>query len=488
MHQALYRRFRPETFEGILGQNHIVKILQNQVRTGTVGHAYLFCGTRGTGKTTTARVLAKGVNCTDELKNRPCGICDNCVAIRDGVFMDVIEIDAASNNGVENIRELRESVKYAPVKGRYKVYIIDEVHMLTKEAFNALLKTLEEPPEYIMFILATTEPSKLPATVLSRCMRLDFHRVSELTIIESMKDICDQVGVTVEEAGLKLIAANGDGSVRDSLSLLDKCIATGERNISRSQVLEALGTRGEEEFIQLTEMVHNGQLGDALLYINSAIAGGIDARQFLKDWTAHYRNLMLLKYLDKGEDILNLSEENISRMKGQSRELTQEEINKGIYTLAEAHSDARWSGQPRIHLELAAARLSGTATEKTAEQKTTFPKTEVIREDGNWAQIWEKIVTEAEGEKKSLYMLKNACIPVCSEEGCLMLEISTPTAERIVKENKDLLQSLLDKHSDKSVRLAYKLSDRGNKPAKEKNAEELAEEISDLLNIDVEIV
>ena len=191
----MYRSFRPETFDGILGQEHIVKILSNQIRSGTTGHAYLFCGTRGTGKTTTARILAKGVNRSAPQEDRPCGGCENCIAIRDGVFLDVIEIDAASNNGVDNIRELRESVKYPPAAGRCKVYIIDEVHMLTSGAFNALLKTLEEPPTYVLFILATTEPQKLPATILSRCLRLDFHRVPENLLREGMREICESLGV-----------------------------------------------------------------------------------------------------------------------------------------------------------------------------------------------------------------------------------------------------------------------------------------------------
>ena len=220
-YKALYRETRPEVFDEILGQDSIVKILKHQVATDTVSHAYIFTGTRGTGKTTTARILAKAVNCeAPDIEGRPCGKCDACRQIAEGTFVDVIEIDAASNNGVDNIRELRESVNYPPAVGRMKVYIIDEVHMLSTGAFNALLKTLEEPPENVMFILATTNPEKLPQTVLSRCMRLDFKRVPQTILADHMRDICRERGVEIADDALRLLASNADGSVRDSLSIL----------------------------------------------------------------------------------------------------------------------------------------------------------------------------------------------------------------------------------------------------------------------------
>lgn len=229
MYQALYRAYRPEVFDEVLGQEHIVRIIKNQLATDSTSHAYLFCGTRGTGKTTTARLLAKGLNCLSD-GEKPCGECANCMSIKEGSFIDVIEIDAASNNGVDNIRELRESVSYPPAVGRNKIYIIDEVHMLSTGAFNALLKTLEEPPEYVTFILATTEVQKLPATILSRCMRLDFKRVPEKTIIVGMARICSEIGIEVTEDALRIIAANADGSVRDGLSILDQCISGVRKN------------------------------------------------------------------------------------------------------------------------------------------------------------------------------------------------------------------------------------------------------------------
>ena len=258
MYKALYRQYRPEVFEEVLGQDHIVRILKNQIATDSTSHAYLFCGTRGTGKTTTARLLAKGLNCLSD-GERPCGVCANCQAIKEGNFLDVIEIDAASNNGVDNVRELRESVKYPPSAGRRKVYIIDEVHMLSTEAFNALLKTLEEPPEYVTFILATTEVHKLPATVLSRCMRLDFKRVPESVLMEGMADICAKIGIDVTEDALRIIAANADGSVRDGLSILDQCISGREARVEAADVLEFLGASGDEDFIELTDILAVGE-------------------------------------------------------------------------------------------------------------------------------------------------------------------------------------------------------------------------------------
>lgn len=365
MYTALYRSERPEVFDEILGQEHIVRILKHQIESGEVSHAYLFCGTRGTGKTTTARILAKGVNCLNEdPQKRPCGVCENCKAIKDGTFMDVIEIDAASNNGVENIRELRESVKYPPAVGRKKVYIIDEVHMLSPGAFNALLKTLEEPPENVMFILATTEPQKLPATILSRCLRLDFKRVPQKLLMEGMRRICEEKGVTLTESALKLLANCADGSVRDGLSVLDQVLASGQKEIDREAVLEYIGAAGEDFFIELTEQVSLRKVPEALLLVDRALADGKDVRGLMKDWMAHYRNLMITKFIRDPEDMLNMAAENLARIEEQSRHITMDEIRDAILRLSRTISEARWSTQPRILLELAIISIaSGESAE-----------------------------------------------------------------------------------------------------------------------------
>ena len=358
MYTAIYRDFRPDSFDQIVGQDHIVRILKSQIASGRTGHAYLFCGTRGTGKTTTARILAKALNCeSEDIAARPCCECASCRAIKEGSFMDVIEIDAASNNGVDNIRELRESVKYPPAVGRNKVYIIDEVHMLSTGAFNALLKTLEEPPENVVFILATTEPQKLPATILSRCMRLDFRRVSEKTIADNMRMICEARGLEADEAALALIAVNADGSVRDSLSILEQCISTGDKRITRDDVAEMLGTAGEEVMIELTDLVMKADMSSALLLLDSAINSGRDVKQFMKEWLAHFRNLLMAKYIQDPESALNMSLENVERVRKQSNEISTDLLNRGITELTKTISESRWSAQPRVMLEMCIVRL-----------------------------------------------------------------------------------------------------------------------------------
>ena len=358
MYTALYRAYRPEVFDEILGQEHIVKILKNQINTDSTSHAYLFCGTRGTGKTTTARILAKGLNCLSDEGGRPCGRCSACISIKEGTYLDVIEIDAASNNGVDNIRELRESVKYPPAAGRKKVYIIDEVHMLSNEAFNALLKTLEEPPEYVVFILATTEPQKLPATILSRCMRLDFRRIPEQVLIDGMAEICEKRNISVSENALRIIAANADGSVRDGLSILDQCISGGDTEVGAKDVLEFLGASGEETFVELTDFVTRGKTAEALVMAAQVLSDGKDVRQFIRDWVNHYRNLLMTKFIKNPQDVINMSVENIERIRRQSDSIELADINRGILELSRTMREAKWSTQPRILLELAVVNLS----------------------------------------------------------------------------------------------------------------------------------
>ena len=372
MYTALYRAERPEVFDEILGQEHIVKILRHQIASDTVGHAYLFCGTRGTGKTTTARILAKGVNClSPDALGRPCGRCANCTDISQGKFMDVIEIDAASNNGVDNIRELRESVKYPPTVGRKKVYIIDEVHMLSTGAFNALLKTLEEPPEDVMFILATTEPQKLPQTILSRCLKFDFKRVSPSLIMGGMKRICEEKDVDISDGALRLLANCADGSVRDGLSILDQVLASGSKEISRDDVLEYIGTAGEEFFAELTEAASLRDVATGLKLLDEALADGKDVRILMRDWVGYYRNLMIAKFVKNPEELLNMSAENIQRIKDQSDHISMDEINDGILKLSKAINEARWSTQPRILLELALVNIaSGTSMQIAPKQET----------------------------------------------------------------------------------------------------------------------
>lgn len=371
MYAALYRQERPETFKEVVGQEHIVKVLKNQVDTGTVGHAYLFCGTRGTGKTTLARILAKAVNCIgDSEDGAPCGTCANCQAIKEGSFIDVIEMDAASNRGIDDAREIRESTNYPPVSGRNKVYIIDEAHMLTVPAFNALLKTLEEPPENVILILATTDPQKVPQTILSRCQRLDFKRVSHDKISQHMKSICDKRGIEIDDNGLSILATNADGSMRDGLSLLEQCLATGETHITGDLVLEFLGITSQEFFIELTDLVINHRVGEGLINIGKAVDSGKDTKQLMKDWMAHYRNLMLSKYIENPEDVLNMSTDNVMELKKQSDYVEMSAINSAIMILAEAISDSRYSSQPRVLLELALVKIGSRSINFSTTEET----------------------------------------------------------------------------------------------------------------------
>jgi len=370
MHLALYRSERPERFDEIIGQKHIVKILRNQIKKGTVSQSYLFAGTRGTGKTTTARILAKAVNCTcsDPGVDLPCGECANCRAITEGRFLDVVELDAASNNGVESLRQITESVQYPPTVGKYKVYIIDEAHMLTDSAENAFLKTLEEPPAHVIFILATTNPEKIKATIKSRCLTLNFRHVSENDLLEGMKRICQKKDISIEEDALAVIARKADGSVRDALSLLEQCINAGDELITRELVLEYTGGAGDDFYIELTDAIRVGEAGTALADIDSMVRIGKDARQLLTDWLLHYRNLMICKYVQDPSELVNASSENTARIVTQAKSLSDEAINYGIRLLSDTVNKAKFSTMPRILLETCVIKLIvGESAEIKAE-------------------------------------------------------------------------------------------------------------------------
>lgn len=370
MYKALYRQERPETFQDVIGQEHIIRILENQIKTNKVGHAYLFCGTRGTGKTTIARLLAKGVNCLHENPEaRPCGGCAHCQAISEGIFVDVIEMDAASNRGITDVREIKESVKYPPAVGRKKVYIIDEVHMLTTPAFNALLKTLEEPPENIIFILATTDPEQLPQTILSRCQRMDFRRLGHAMLADYYTKICESRGVELRQEAADIIAANADGSVRDGLSLLEQSLASGEKIITEDIVNLYGGAVSQNFLINLTNCALQGDVAGGILSINSQIEAGKESNQILKDWIRHFRNLMVAKVVDNPCSVINLSSESIDKIVESSKDIPYEKVCDGLKILAEMDKDGRSSAQPRIFLDLALMKLSSLLNETKEENR-----------------------------------------------------------------------------------------------------------------------
>ncbi|MFR3183782.1 MAG: DNA polymerase III subunit gamma/tau [Ruminococcus sp.] len=361
---ALYRKFRPNTFEDVKGQDHIVTTLKNQIQADRIGHAFLFCGTRGTGKTTVAKILARAVNCEHPVNGSPCNECAACKGILSGTSMNVIEIDAASNNGVDNIREIREEVAYRPTQGKYKVYIIDEVHMLSAGAFNALLKTLEEPPSYVIFILATTEAHKIPVTILSRCQRYDFHRISIDTITERLKELMEKEQVDAEERALRYVAKAGDGSMRDSLSLLDQCIAfyLGEK-LTYDRVLDVLGTVDHEVFSRLLRQVLAGNVSGCIHILEELLTGGKELGQFVSDFTWYLRNLLLVKTSEHAEEVLDVSTENLQALLEESEMIESDTLMRYIRVFSELSSQLRYATQKRVMVEIGLIKLCRPAME-----------------------------------------------------------------------------------------------------------------------------
>lgn len=362
---ALYRKFRPQEFSDVKGQDHIVTTLKNQIKADRIGHAYLFCGTRGTGKTTIAKIFAKAVNCERPVDGSPCGECPTCKAIAAGSSMNVIEIDAASNNGVDNIRQIREEVEYRPTEGKYKVYIIDEVHMLSIGAFNALLKTLEEPPSYVIFILATTEAHKIPITILSRCQRYDFRRISIDTIAARLSELMEAEQVSVEEKAIRYIAKAGDGSMRDALSLLDQCIAfyLGQE-LTYDKVLETLGAVDTEIFSRLLRQILDKNISGAIQTVEAMVVEGRELGQFVTDFTWYLRNLMLVQSSDDMEDVLDISSENLALLKEEAQMVDTDILMRYIRIFSELGSQIKYASQKRILIEIAIIKLCKPEMEK----------------------------------------------------------------------------------------------------------------------------
>ena len=367
-YQALYRKWRPQVFADVKGQDHIVKTLQNQIGSGRIGHAYLFCGTRGTGKTTVAKILARAVNCEHPVDGSPCGECPSCRQIAAGTSLNVVEIDAASNNGVENIREIREQVQYPPTEGKYRVYIIDEVHMLSTGAFNALLKTLEEPPSYVIFILATTEVHKIPITVLSRCQRYDFRRITLDTITARLKELTEAENMPVEDKALRYVAKAGDGSMRDALSLLDQCAAFhfGE-TLTYEHVLDVLGAVDNSVFRDLFHAIRENRTKDCILKLEEMVVQGRELSQFVVDFIWFLRNLLLLKTADDAEDLLDMSEDNLAQMREDAALVDENTLMRYIRVFSELSNQIRFANQKRVLIELAFIKLTKPEIEQNMD-------------------------------------------------------------------------------------------------------------------------
>lgn len=357
MYLALYRKYRPKTFDEVIGQDHIVTTLKNQIKLDKISHAYLFTGSRGTGKTSTAKIFAKAINCTNSKDGSPCGECEVCKAL-DKTNIDVLEIDAASNNGVDEIRDLRERVKYPPVVGKYKVYIIDEVHMLSASAFNALLKTLEEPPSHTVFILATTEVHKLPATILSRCIRFDFKLVSLEDLSALLRKILKQEGVTFDEQGVSVIARAGEGSVRDTLSIADRCVSYAGSNLTYQKVVEVLGISEREVLINLSNLILTKNVGEALVELDKVLSSGKSPLVFASNLISYFRDLLLIYALgDKSREIVVVKDDVYEKMKAQATAENYDELVNAIEVLSGVEQELRYSTLPRMVLETAIIRV-----------------------------------------------------------------------------------------------------------------------------------
>lgn len=349
----MYREWRPQKFSDIVGQEHISRTLQNAIKNNRIAHAYLFCGPRGTGKTTTAKVLAKTLNCLNGPSAEPCNECENCKRVTEGTSMDVMEIDAASNRGIDEIRDLREKVKFAPTEGKYRIYIIDEVHMLTTEAFNALLKTLEEPPAHVIFVLATTEPHKIPLTILSRCQRFDFRRISLSDITGRLRIVVNELQIKAEDEVLSLIAKTADGGMRDALSVLDQCISFGGGNISLQDVEAVLGTANTEFLFKMADCFKNGDVTSGLKLVDELVRQGKDIRQFAKDLTEHFRNLLLVEVCGDVDELVPVSAEVLQNMREQASGLARRRIISLIELFTSTEREMKWTSQPRLIMELA---------------------------------------------------------------------------------------------------------------------------------------
>ena len=399
---ALYRKFRPDEFEDVKGQDAIVRTLKNQINADRIGHAYLFCGTRGTGKTTVAKIFAKAVNCEHPVDGSPCGECAMCKSIAAGTSMNVIEIDAASNNGVDNIREIREEVTYRPTEGKYKVYIIDEVHMLSIGAFNALLKTLEEPPEYVIFILATTEAHKIPITILSRCQRYDFKRISIETIAARLRELIDKEGWDVEDKAVRYIAKMADGSMRDSLSLLDQCAAFYmNETLTYDHVLEVLGAVDTEVFSRLLRQLLAMDVHQVIETVDELVMQGRELSQLAADFTWYLRNLLLVKSSDNMEDVLDVSSENLALLKEEAQMIDSHTLIRYIRIFSDLTNQLKYATQKRVLLEVTLIKLCRPAMDQNKDALLDRIRAiEKQLEEGAWeAPVRERIVYASDAKE-----------------------------------------------------------------------------------------
>lgn len=443
---ALYREWRPKTFDEVVGQSHVTTTLKNQIKNNRIAHAYLLCGTRGTGKTSTAKIFSKAVNCLNIQDGEPCNECEMCKKINAGLAIDVSEMDAASHNKVDDIRELIDEVKYPPREGRHKVYIMDEAHMLTQGAVNAFLKTLEEPPEKVIFILATTDPQKLPITILSRCQRFDFKRIKSDDIFQRLIKITKEQGNLADNKSLQLISRMSDGAMRDALSILDQAISMGNGKVDYDQVINMLGLVTNENLLKLTDKIIDKNVEEAIKIIDDIVYGGKDINLFIKDMIYHMRNLMMVKVSQRPEEVLDMSEENIEFIKEQGNKIRIEEIMRCIRILQEAEEQSKWSKQGRIYLELAVIKMCKVEYDTSKEiMLARINKLENMIKEGNITIKSEKTNNENYSEASRSIKKQVTKIPENKKENETAVELNVDsklTVEDIKKSWRDILEVL----------------------------------------------
>lgn len=432
---TLYREWRPKNFTDVVGQNHITVTLKNQILNNRVAHAYLFSGTRGTGKTSMAKILAKAVNCLNVQQGEPCNECEICKKISQGISMDVIEMDTASKRRLEDIKDVIENVKYPPQEGKYKVYIMDEVHMLTQEAVNAFLKTLEEPPLNVIFILATTDPQKLPVTILSRCQKFDFRRIKSSEIFNRLRAIVNEEGIFADDRSLNLISRICDGAMRDALSVLDQAISMGSGKVEYNSVIDMLGLVTNENLFHLTDSIIEKNVELSMKIIDDIVLSGKDIYNFIKEMIVHLRNLLMIKVSNNPEEVLDISEENIELLKEQAQKIRVEEIMRHINIFQDAQEQSKWVKQSRIYLELAVIKMCKIEYDTSKEiMLSRLNKLEEAFKQGGVKVFHEKVPSKELGISEDIIKKDNIIGEVNRHDNREKNLISKGT-QSIIKEN-----------------------------------------------------
>lgn len=496
-YQVTARRWRPQIFDEVVGQKHIIQTLKNAIQQNRIAQAYLFSGTRGVGKTTTARILAKSINCKKGITVSPCGKCDRCIEITEGNSIDVIEIDGASNNSVEDIRELRENVKYAPAKSRFKIYIIDEVHMLSKNAFNALLKTLEEPPDHVKFIFATTEENKIPETILSRCQCFEFRHISLKDIIFQLKKITDSDGITIKEDSLALIARTAEGSLRDAESILDQAISFTGKEIKREDIVSILGLAGFDLIAVFMDRIIEKKSGPLLELFQELVFQGQDFRLFLKELLEYIRNQIVLKVSKDSRKLISLASIEIDRLKGQAEKISLDELHQIFKIVSDVELDAKKSSYPMMLVEMALIRLTEIrpfqsidkildALSQMEQKNNVYSNVNSSRQEGaaplsdygtpgansnDIQNIWEKIKTKTKEKKDHLGLFLDSSELLDLTENTIEIGFSDKfTLELMQKdENKKILTMAIGEVLNKKIKVSLKEALDKNKKEEFKN-------------------